>query len=156
MEIERKWIINGFPTDLKEINNSQIEQGYLSINPEVRIRSNTYKNIDHADYKLCIKGNGNISRQEIQTYISKEQYEDIKVLINKPMITKEYRQYELEDHLILECSLVDNGTNNSFYYAEVEFESEEQAKNFTLPFYAKEVTYDNKYKMKNYWKRTRL
>ena len=42
-------------------------------------------------------------------------------------------------------------------YAEVEFESVEAAEKFVVPdFLGKEVTYDNYWKMNNYWKRTRL
>ena len=44
-----------------------------------------------------------------------------------------------------------------FIYAEIEFSSEEDAKNFKLPDFLdwEEVTYDENYKMKNYWNRTR-
>ena len=41
-------------------------------------------------------------------------------------------------------------------YVEIEFENEEQAKEYIVPdFLGKEITDCPKYKMKNYWKRTR-
>ena len=48
---------------------------------------------------------------------------------------------------------VDDG---AFIYAEIEFESEEQARDYQFPIDdAIEVTDDSNYKMKNYWLRTR-
>ena len=44
-------------------------------------------------------------------------------------------------------------------YAEVEFETEEDADNYVFPWpelIIREVTNEKEYKMKNYWKRTRL
>ena len=156
MEIERKWLLNGFPNELKELKEVYIEQGYLSIIPEVRIRKYNDPKLNHTDYKLCIKSDGDLSRTEVETYIELNQYEELKKMINKPMISKIYKKYELENGLVLECSLVDADTKNSFYYAEIEFESEQAANSFILPFDALEVTFDKNYKMKNYWSKTRL
>ena len=55
----------------------------------------------------------------------------------------------------IEMSKVDN----NWYYAEVEFKTEEDANNFEFPFPSlvlKEVTYDTAFKMKNYWKSSRI
>ena len=41
--------------------------------------------------------------------------------------------YALPGGLTLECSLVDEGEPTAFYYAEVEFASEAEAKAFTPP-----------------------
>ena len=57
----------------------------------------------------------------------------------------------------LEVSLVDEGTEHEFCYAEIEFASEEEAKAFVKPeFLGKEVTEDEDGKMITYWKKTRL
>ena len=75
----------------------------------------------------------------------------------KEPIKKHKRCYVLPDGHILECSLVDEGKDTSFMYAEVEFRSVKEAEEFSPPeFLKKEVTYDNSYKMNNYWQRTRL
>ena len=72
----------------------------------------------------------------------------------KPMIRKEYRIYRLENGLRLECSRVDPGTDTEFYYAEVEFQDQQQAEIFSPPdFLGKEVTYDGSYRMKAYYQR---
>ena len=52
--------------------------------------------------------------------------------------------------------VLDEGTDHSFIYGEIEFKSEEDAKKFEAPvWFGKEVTYDEYYKMRNYWKRCR-
>ena len=38
MEIERKFLIDGFPSDLPLLKESEVEQGYLATAPVVRIR----------------------------------------------------------------------------------------------------------------------
>ena len=92
---------------------------------------------------------------EIKNSLEKEFYEEAVKLVKNPMIQKEYRAYEIGEY-ILEVCLVDPGTENEFYYGEVEFPSEKEANEFEpIPCLGKEVTLNANYKMKNYWLRTR-
>lgn len=149
MEIERKWILKELPKGLRELKHSQVEQIYLSIEPEVRLR----KNVNSIKpYKLTVKGEGLLSREEIETHVTQAFYEEIERFIGKPAIKKDFYVYNCEGYK-LEVSIVDDG---KFIYAEVEFDSEEQAKNYILPIPdAVEVTSNPEYKMKNYWLKTR-
>jgi CYTH domain-containing protein len=150
-EIERKWLMDGFPEWIDHDVEYDIHQGYLSINPEVRIRNKIQSNLmcSNGNFKLCIKGNGNLTRTEVQMDISRQEYMELYSLIVGAMIFKKYRRYALGKY-ILEISNVDS----SFYYAEIEFKSEEEANNFIVPdWFGKEVTYDKSYKMKNYFVR---
>ena len=151
MEIERKFLLSGFP-DLPELKRAEVFQGYLGISPEVRIRS---KRVGEAEtYRLCFKGEGGLVREEIELDLDKATFESLKKLLPKPMIRKEYRIYRLENGLRLECSRVDPGTDTEFYYAEVEFQDQQQAEIFSPPdFLGKEVTYDGSYRMKAYYQR---
>lgn len=157
MEIERKFLLNKLP-DSRPSKHIEIFQGYVSTNPEVRIRS--YEVLDgdgagHKDYKLTIKGDGTLSREEIETYIPAEFFYEVAKFIGKPLIHKDYWKYTLGGHT-LECSVVDSGTESEFIYGEVEFGSEDAAKAYEWPFDgARDVTEDPAYKMKNYWVRTR-
>lgn len=136
----------------------EIQQGYLSTNPEVRIRS--YEIVDgtnkgHKDYMLTVKGSGDLSREEIEVYISEDFFYTAAKLIGKPLIRKQYVKYLYDGH-VLECSIVDASHETSFVYGEVEFASENEALNYQWPFVdATDITYDSKYKMKNYWLNTR-
>ena len=89
--------------------------------------------------------------------LSAEKYEAFLRIVGKDPIRKHKCDYILPGGLVLECSLVDEGIENEFMYAEVEFPSVEEAEAFEVPPYlGKEVTYDRYWKMNNYWKRTRL
>ena len=130
-------------------------QGYLSTDPEVRIRSS--KKDTHTDYKLTVKGDGTLSRDEFEIFVARDFFDGVRRIIDKPFISKLCRKYQLDGGLILECSHVDAARKSEFMYAEIEFESELQALAFEPPPYlGREVTYDPEYKMKNYWQKTRL
>lgn len=149
MEIERKWLLKKIPTKYKEVKHSWIEQFYVSIEPEVRLRKNLNSNVP---YRITVKGNGTLSREEFESPISQEFYNKVKAFIGMPPIQKDYYVFNCEGYPLC-VSTVDNG---AFIYAEIEFESEEQARNYILPIDdAIEVTDNPEYKMKNYWIRSR-
>lgn len=157
MEIERKFLLKELP-NINPEKHIEIYQGYVSTKPEVRIRSYEVlagENKGHKDYMLTIKGDGNLSREEIEAYISQDFFEKVSQFIEKPLIHKDYRKY-IVDNNVLECSVVDPGTPTEFCYGEVEFNTEEEANKFEWPFEgAVDVTYNKSYKMKNYWVKTR-
>lgn len=151
MEIERKFLMDGFP-DLPELERAQVCQGYLGISPEVRIRSKRVG--ERETYRLCFKSEGDLVREEIELDLDKTTFEKLAKLVPKPMIRKDYRIYQLENGLKLECSRVDPESDTEFYYAEIEFKDESQAKEFCPPgFLGREVTYDGSYRMKAYFQR---
>ena len=155
LEIERKFLMEGFPTELPCIREIEIEQGYLSIEPEVRIHKATDRKSGKQDFRLTVKGNGILTRTEIKTDIAESFYTEAVQMLAQPMIKKEYKSYAYEKY-ILEVCYVDAEMESAFFYGEIEFSSEEEAKNFQKPdFFGKEVTVEEDYKMKNYWKRTR-
>lgn len=84
-------------------------------------------------YILCFKGKGTIARQEIELPLSAETFRQLEELLPAPMIRKTYKVYALPDGRRLEVSLVDAGTPLAFYYAEVEFDTLEQARAFVPP-----------------------
>lgn len=152
MEIERKWLLKEIP-DLPVLNHGYIEQFYLSMNPEVRIRRYiALEGEAYSMYKLTIKSKGALSREEMECDISAEFYQKALRIVNKCPIFKNYWEFNL-DRKCLEVSEVDN----NFIYAEIEFDSIEEAKAYSLPFVdAIDITYDSRYKMRKYWKRTRF
>lgn len=149
MEIERKWILQRVPTKFQLVRNAQVEQFYVSTSPEVRLRHNPASN---EPFRITIKGEGTLLREEIETKVSENFYNQVKEFVGKPPIKKDYSIFNCGGYP-LAVSVVDDG---AFIYAEVEFESEEQARDFQLPIDdAIEVTENADYKMKNYWLRTR-
>lgn len=156
MEIERKFIVSAPPTEFKELEASVMMQGYVSVCPTVRIRSKE-KN-GQTTYRLCFKGKGTLCREEIEIDVTKEKFDALAALIGKPLIRKEHIKYALDGGLVLEYNSVEPDAPTGFQYAEVEFESVEQANAFVLPEYlknAKEVTLDGSWHMGAYWAKTR-
>lgn len=148
-EIERKWLLDGFP-NLPVANVQEMEQGYLSFEPStVRIRKNTSNGV--TGYKLTIKGKGTLTRTEVEFSIQEDQYNALLPLLVAPPARKKLHLYSLPDGNTMECSLVDEGEPTAFYYAEVEFASEEEANAFNPPaFLAREVTWEPGYTMAAY------
>ena len=133
MEIERKWMVKGWPEGenfpalpLKE--EFAMRQGYISVHPTVRIREEALKG-GKTDYILCFKSGGGLAREEIERSIDKELFDELEQrIIGKPLIGKIRRSYHLPDGLVLEVNHVDEGQPTEFWYAEVEYESVEQAR----------------------------
>ena len=149
MEIERKFLLERFPEHLPLLESAQVEQGYLSLKPEVRIRSKTWG--ENQAFWLCIKGEGTLVREEVELPLKEEEFLRLKQLLPRPMLHKDYRVYQWEGHR-LECSWVDREKEHGFLYAEVEFPTVEEAKAFNLPdFLGREVTQEGSYRMKSYW-----
>ena len=167
MEIERKWMVKGWPErsdELPLISEHSMRQGYISVRPTVRIREEILSG-RAPEYILCFKSPGTadgLSRQEIEFPISREQFAQLEDLVGIPLIPKIRRTYQLPDGLHLEVNLVDEGRETEFMYAEVEFESEEQARawnpaDFGLGEYLDDdVTGQPGQTMGAYWQVTRL
>lgn len=158
MEIERKWLTEGWPQGTPQ-RILKMEQGYIAVAPAVRIRSHEEAG-KPTQYILCFKGQGGLCRKEIETEISPELFEQLRDFIGKPLIQKEQRQYALPDGLVLEVNLVDAGLPSQFYYAEVEFDTPEQAvawkpDSSLVGYLTKEVTNEKGQSMAEYWSETR-
>ena len=153
MEIERRWKIAGFPENLPLLRQAHMRQGYIATAPVVRIRT------DGARCVLCFKGKGTLAREEIETDIDAETFRRLEAFIGKPLVSKDFRVYALPDGRRLEVSLVDEDLPTRFFYAEVEFDTVEQAQAYVPPAdigLQEEMTEDRGFSMSAYWKRTRL
>ena len=64
MEIERKWMVKGWPEGLPLTETYQMAQGYISVRPTVRIRREALLG-GRTALVLCFKGAGTLAREEI-------------------------------------------------------------------------------------------
>lgn len=158
MEIERKWLTQGWPQGQPD-RVIEMEQGYISVSPTVRIRS--HRETGKADrYVLCFKSKGGLVRQEIETDIDKALFDQLRDFIGKPLVKKVQRCYNLPGGLVLEANQVDPGQPTGFFYAEVEFASEADALAWQpvqglAGYLQNEVTDQPGESMGAYWLRTR-
>ena len=78
MEIERKWMVDGWPQfHLPLVKEEDMRQGYLHARPPiVRIREEAVKGGETV-YVLCIKSAGRLAREEIEMEIPFEKYRQL-------------------------------------------------------------------------------
>jgi CYTH domain-containing protein len=153
MEIERKYLISEPPKDLDQYTCHHIEQGYLCINPVVRVRK------EDANYFLTFKGSGFMTREEINIPLTEEAYAHLKDKIDGQLISK-YRYHIplLHPHvkegspeppegysLLIELDVFEP-PYAPLLMAEVEFGSVEAAEAFLPPaWFGEDVTYCPQY-----------
>ena len=161
MEIERKWMVKGWPEGLPLREEFAMRQGYISVRPTVRIREEALKGGETA-YILCFKSGGGLAREEIERPIDKALFEDLETkIIAKPMIPKIRRSYLLPDGLVLEVNHVDEGQPTEFWYAEVEYPTVEAARSWRpeavglAAYLNDDVTDQPGQSMGAYWEQTR-
>ena len=88
MEIERKWMVNGWPEDLPLKEEFAMRQGYISVRPTVRIREEALTG-GKTEYILCFKSGGGLVREEIERSIDKALFDDLEQkIIAKPLIKR--------------------------------------------------------------------
>lgn len=137
MEIERKFTIKTLP-DLNLYKYKCLEQGYLNTNPVVRVRK------EDDEYYMTYKGKGFLEREEYNLPLNKEAYEHLVKKADGRIIKKKrylipYLNYTIELDVF-------EGDLEGLIFAEVEFESKEEALSFVSPdWFAEDVTSDKKY-----------
>lgn len=168
LEIERKWMVNGWPENaFPLLYSEEMRQGYVATHPTVRIReektvfsSDTSHPIKDA-FVLCFKSSGLLTRKEIEMEIPEEKFQELEDLIGYPLICKLRNTYALPDGHHLEVNHVDEGLPSEFWYAEIEFSSEEEALAFSpetvglKEYLSDEVTDQPNQSMAAYWNQTR-
>lgn len=160
MEIERKWLTDGWPQGLEEQRRILMRQGYITTRPTVRIRSEASGEV--TEYVLCFKGAAGpdgLAREEIETNIDPELFAKLEAFVGRPLIEKEQRRYALPGGLTLEVNQVDRGQPGEFFYAEVEFPTREAALAWQPgelgEYLSDEVTGKPGQSMAAYWTETR-
>ncbi len=161
MEIERKWMVTGWPEGLPQTEEFAMRQGYISVRPTVRIREEA-RTGGKTDYVLCFKSAGGLAREEIERSIDKELFDELETkIIGKPLIPKTRRSYALPDGNVLEVNHVDVGRPTEFWYAEVEYSTVEAARAWQpaacglADYLHDEVTDQPGQSMGAYWEQTR-
>ena len=151
MEIEKKFLIQSLkdvPGDISDYDYHDLEQGYLSTAPVVRVRK------EDDTYYLTYKGSGMLVREEYNLPLTKESYEHLVQKADGIVIKK--RRYLIPLDGGLTCELdVFCGKYEGLLLAEVEFSSEEEANAFVPPaWFGSDVTFDSRYHNSNMSKAT--
>ena len=157
MEIERRWLARGWP-EREPDEVWHMEQGYVTTRSAVRVRSERRAGGEER-FMLCLKRGSGLSRMEVEFPVEEAQFRAVAAFIDKPFIQKEQRRYSLPEGYTLEWNQVDAGTPEGYFYAEVEFPTEEAALAWDpgewQPWLLREVTQEGQESMAAYWARTR-
>lgn len=150
MEIERKYLLKSLPDNLEEYGKKEIEQGYLNKNPVLRIRKSNDKYI--LTYKMK-KGSDNegmpICNEELEAPLTEDAYLHLCEKVDNNLIVKTryiipYVSNGKEFTIELD---VFHGKLEGLAFAEVEFESVEEACAFTKPeWFGEDVSSDRRYR----------
>lgn len=147
MEIERKFLVAYLP-NLDNIKSKEIEQVYISYQPEIRVRRLG------DEYYLTRKSQGDIIRMEEEKRITKEQYEEYIKASNGRKIEKT-RYYIPQGAYTAELDIY-KGENKGLLIVEVEFPTYEEARDFVPPsWFGKDVSKNLEYRNKNLSKNPR-
>lgn len=139
MEIERKFLIKKLPDNLETYQFHLIEQGYLNVNPVVRVRR------EDNNYYLTYKGSGMMAREEYNLPLNAEAYSHLIKKTDGNIITKKRYLIPLKDNLTIELDIFEEPFA-PLIMAEVEFPSIEEANNFTPPdWFGDDVTLNPEY-----------
>lgn len=138
MEIERKFLIDQAPDNLDSYSYHDLEQAYLCTSPVVRVRQ------EDDNYYMTYKGAGYIQREEYNLPLDKESYNHLKTKADGNIITK--RRYLIPyDKYTIELDIF-KGAFEGLIYAEVEFDTLEEATSFTPPsWFGTDVTSNPEY-----------
>jgi adenylate cyclase len=139
-EIERKFVVDQLPAELRAHDSERIRQGYLTVEPvEVRARSR-----DDRTYELTVKSAGALTRAEVNLQLTREQFEELWPHA-QGAIEKTRSSYDV-DGWTAEVDVYD-GALVGLVVVEVEFPSEADASAFAPPeWFGTEVTDDPRYR----------
>ena len=139
IEIERKFLVKKIPDNLDTYERIDMTQGYLNTAPVVRVRK------ENDDYVLTYKGSGLLSHSEYNLPLNKEAFDHLLKKCDGIIISKSRYKIPLENNLTAELDIF-KGDLDSLKLVEVEFDSVEEANNFTPPeWFGEDVTTDGRY-----------
>lgn len=138
MEIERKFLIGELPFNVEDYPSRLIEQAYLCTGPVVRIRK------EDDTYYMTYKNGGGMAHEEANLPLTEEAYRHLLEKHDGKVITKRrflipYGKFTIELDVF-------SGAYEGLRFAEVEFESVEEALSFTPPsWFTEDVTADPRF-----------
>lgn len=133
MEIERKWFVKKLP-DLNGLTPVSYERYFLFIGEKVEVRIQKKGNKFEFERKSQIS---KLTREEQKFEITEEEFEFFKRFSNKSLIRDSYI-YQQDPEISIK---VYKGDHVGLIRAEVEFEGEEEAQQFTPPdWFGDEIT----------------
>lgn len=148
MEIERKFTLKQLPKNLSQYEKKEIEQAYLNRGPVIRIRKSNEEYILTYKSKIDPSSSEYVTarcNEEVELPLNKEAYEHLREKADGQVIAKTRYLIPIENNRKIELDVF-HGYLEGLVFAEIEFESEEEAAAYQLPeWFDQDVTFDNRY-----------
>jgi len=148
MEIERKFTIKQLPDCLDKYEKKEIEQVYICRKPTIRARKSNEEYILTYKSKLGLEIPETATAracEEVELPLTKEAYEHLKKKADGSVISKTRYLIPIEKNRKIELDVF-HGYLEGLVFAEIEFNSEEEAAEYQLPeWFTEDVTFDRRY-----------
>jgi CYTH domain-containing protein len=142
-ELERKFVLSEVPFELSGYPASEIRQGYLAIGAdgsEVRIRRRGER------CSLTVKRGSGLARDEEELDLGDDEFDRLWPLTEGRRVEKTRYEIPADGDLVIELDVF-AGELEGLITAEIEFDSDDQARRFATPdWLGPEVTENDAYK----------
>lgn len=149
MEIERKFTVKQLPENLEQYQKKEIEQAYICSKPTIRVRKSNDKYILTYKSRPSKKNTADLAVricEEVELPLSQKAYEHLKAKADGSVISKTRYLIPIENNRKIELDVF-HGYLEGLVFAEVEFESEEEASAYIMPdWFLEDVTLDKRYR----------
>ena len=145
MEIERKYLVRELPDNLDSYPHTEIEQGYLSTSPTLRIRRMGDSYILTVKERRHTSTSAIVNREE-EFAMTVDSYERLKAKCDGSLVSKTRYRIPLSCGLTAELDIF-HGVHEGLQLVEVEFPSVEAADAFVAPaWFGDDVSADPRYR----------
>lgn len=145
MEIERKYLVRELPDNLDSYPHTEIEQGYLSTSPTLRIRRMGDSYILTVKERRHTSTSAIVNREE-EFAMTADSYERLKAKCDGSLVSKTRYRIPLSGGLTAELDIF-HGKHEGLQLVEVEFPSVEAADAFVAPdWFGDDVSGDPRYR----------
>lgn len=144
MEIERKFLVRCLPQDLDSFPHEEIEQGYLSTDPTLRVRR--YGDRYILTVKEHVSSEGAIVNREEEFAMSSVSYSWLLLKCDGRVLTKIRYRIPIEGGYVAELDIF-SGRHQGLMLVEVEFPDVLSAESFVAPsWFGEDVSHDPLYR----------
>ncbi|WP_411346221.1 CYTH domain-containing protein [Paenibacillus sp. WLX1005] len=150
-EIERKYLLTGYPDDLTIARTQEIDQTYLASTENESLRVRRLLSNGEETFTMTHKAGSGISRDETEFQIGSELYEQLTSRLHVIPLKKTRHKVKWDGHAY-DLDIYHNTVQQGLITIEIEFDSEEQFHAYTAPdWFGEDVTGQSQYVNSQLW-----
>ncbi|WP_017814992.1 CYTH domain-containing protein [Paenibacillus shenyangensis] len=150
-EIERKYLLTGYPDNLHITRTQEIDQTYLASTESESLRVRRLLSNGEETFTMTHKAGRGISRDETEFQIGKEMYEQLTERLQVTPL-KKTRHKVLMDGRTYDMDIYHNTVQQGLITIEIEFDSEDEFHAYQAPdWFGEDVTEQEQYLNSQLW-----